>query len=135
MCETFWEISRKTDVAKFRIHKKLHYRYLSGSAQGGKDVLKLRKFKKFFCHTAPFSPTLQISSPEFPTSTKTETKKTVPCDCLKIVGNQPGKGLQLNQPRRRADVFIVNFEHISHLVLVYLLLTLSMQLPAGKSFY
>ena len=21
MCETFWEISRKTDVAKFRIHK------------------------------------------------------------------------------------------------------------------
>ena len=28
--------------------------------------------------------------------------------------------------------FIVNFEHISHLVLVFLLLTLNMQLPAGK---
>ena len=28
-------------------------------------------------------------------------------------------------------VFIVDFEHISHLVLVFLLLTLNMQLPAG----
>ena len=28
-------------------------------------------------------------------------------------------------------VFLVNFEHISHLVLVFLLLTLHMQLPAG----
>ena len=31
---------------------------------------------------------------------------------------------------RRSGVFIVNFEHISHPVLVFLL-TLSMQLPAG----
>ena len=31
---------------------------------------------------------------------------------------------------RRSDVFIVNFEHISRLVLVFLLLTLNMQLPA-----
>ena len=30
-----------------------------------------------------------------------------------------------------SGVFIVNFEHISHLVLVFLLLTLNMQLPAG----
>ena len=29
------------------------------------------------------------------------------------------------------SVLIVNFEHISHLVLVYLFLTLNMQLPAG----
>ena len=29
---------------------------------------------------------------------------------------------------RRFDVFIVNFEHISHLALVFLLLTLNMQL-------
>ena len=28
-------------------------------------------------------------------------------------------------------VFIVNFEHISHLVLVFILLTLNKQLPAG----
>ena len=33
--------------------------------------------------------------------------------------------------RRRSDIFIVNFEHISHLVLVFLLLTLDMNLPAG----
>ena len=32
---------------------------------------------------------------------------------------------------RLSDVFIVNFEHISHLVLVFLLLTLNMQLLAG----
>ena len=34
---------------------------------------------------------------------------------------------------RRSGVFIVNFEHISHIVLVLLLLTLNMYLPAGKS--
>ena len=33
---------------------------------------------------------------------------------------------------RRSGVFIVNFEHISHLVLVFLLLTLNMQLAAEK---
>ena len=32
----------------------------------------------------------------------------------------------------RFGVFIVNFEHISHLVLVFLILTLNMQLPAGS---
>ena len=37
-----------------------------------------------------------------------------------------------NKDRRRSGVFIVNFEHISHLILVFLLLTLNMQLPAGS---
>ena len=32
---------------------------------------------------------------------------------------------------RRSNVFIVNFEHISHLFLVFLLLTLNMYLPTG----
>ena len=32
---------------------------------------------------------------------------------------------------RRSGVFIVNFEHISHFVLVFLLLTLSRQTPTG----
>ena len=32
---------------------------------------------------------------------------------------------------RGSGIFIVNFEHISHLVLVFLLLTLDMQLLAG----
>ena len=32
---------------------------------------------------------------------------------------------------RRSGVFIVNFQHISHLVLVLLLLTLSRQIPTG----
>ena len=38
--------------------------------------------------------------------------------------------LTIKIPERR-QWFIVNFEHISHLVLVFLLLTLNMQLPAG----
>ena len=33
--------------------------------------------------------------------------------------------------RRRSGVFIVNFEHISHLALVFLLLTLSRLMPTG----
>ena len=33
---------------------------------------------------------------------------------------------------RRLGVFIVNFQHISHLVLVFLLLNLNMQMSAGK---
>ena len=33
---------------------------------------------------------------------------------------------------RRSGIFIVNFEHISHLVLVFLLLSLNMYLPAGN---
>ena len=37
--------------------------------------------------------------------------------------------LTIKTPER---AFIVNFEHISHLVLVFLLLTLSKQMPAGK---
>ena len=33
--------------------------------------------------------------------------------------------------RRRSGVFIVNFEHISHLFLAFLLLTLNKQMLAG----
>ena len=36
---------------------------------------------------------------------------------------------------RRSGIFIINFEHIPHLVLVFLLLTLSMQLPGGISMF
>ena len=41
--------------------------------------------------------------------------------------------LKIKTPERRYGVFIVNFEYISHLVLVFLLLTLSRQMPAGMS--
>ena len=33
--------------------------------------------------------------------------------------------------RRRSGIFIVNFEHISYFVLVFLLLTLNMSMPTG----
>ena len=36
-----------------------------------------------------------------------------------------------NEAWHRSGVFIVNFEHVLHIVLVFLLLTLSMQLSAG----
>ena len=43
--------------------------------------------------------------------------------------------LTIRTPKRRhwlpSGVFIVNFEHISHFLLVFLFLTLSMELPAG----
>ena len=41
--------------------------------------------------------------------------------------------LTIKTPKRRQWI-IVNFENISHLVLVFLLLTLSMELPTGFSF-
>ena len=41
------------------------------------------------------------------------------------------KTLERRQWRRFGD-FIVNFEHISHLALAFLLLTLNMQLPSGN---
>ena len=39
----------------------------------------------------------------------------------------------VKQFKKVSGVFIVNFEHISHLVLVFLLLTLNMQMPAGSN--
>ena len=39
----------------------------------------------------------------------------------------------LNVLWRCSGVFIVNFKHISHLVLVFLLLTLNIQLPGGQN--
>ena len=42
-------------------------------------------------------------------------------------------GIYLLKAWRRSGVFIVNFENSSHLVLVFLLLTLNMKMPAGES--
>ena len=44
--------------------------------------------------------------------------------------------IRFEEPLREGvvNVFIVNFEHISHLVVVSLSLTLNMQLPAEKPF-
>ena len=46
--------------------------------------------------------------------------------CLKLI-------IETLERRRCSGIFIVNFEHISHLVLVFLLLTLSRQMPAGSA--
>ena len=42
--------------------------------------------------------------------------------------------LTMKTPDRRSGVFIVNFEHISRLVLVFLLLTLKMELPLATCY-
>ena len=39
--------------------------------------------------------------------------------------------LTIKTPERRSGVFIFNFEHIVQLILVFLLLTLSWEIPAG----
>ena len=46
--------------------------------------------------------------------------------CSKLTINTPER-----RHWRRSGIFIVYFEHFSHLVLVFLLLTLSKQMPAG----
>ena len=47
--------------------------------------------------------------------------------------------LRIKAPERRqwrhSGVFIANFEHTSQLVLVFLMLTLTMQLPAGYIYF
>ena len=45
--------------------------------------------------------------------------------CSKLTIKTPEQG-------GRSAVFIINFEHTSHLVLEFLLLTLSRKMPAGK---
>ena len=49
-----------------------------------------------------------------------ESQSAITCSKLTI------ETLQQRVEWRRSGIFIVNFEHISHLVLVFLLLTLSM---------
>ena len=53
---------------------------------------------------------------------KVNNRNTRTCEiCSKLTIKIPER-----RQRRRSSIFIVNFEHISHLVLVFLLLTLNM---------
>ena len=45
------------------------------------------------------------------------------------IDNKETRMMPWSPPWLRSGVFIVNFEHISHLVLVFLLLTLSSSMP------
>ena len=56
-------------------------------------------------------------------NTRTKCEK-----CSKLTIKTPGR-----RHWRPSGVFIVNFEHISHLVIVFLLLTLNRQMPPGYS--
>ena len=50
--------------------------------------------------------------------------------CSKLIIKAPER-----RQWRRSGVFIINFEHISHLVLVFLLLTLRSQMPTGLIYH
>ena len=56
------------------------------------------------------------------------TQSAFTCSKLAIQTLEQGVkyGVTIKIPERRQAVFIVNFEHISHLVLVFVLLTLNM---------
>ena len=41
----------------------------------------------------------------------------------------------LEVSNKDTSVFIINFDYISHLALVFLLLTLNMKLPAGQAVF
>ena len=67
------------------------------------------------------------------------TQSTITCSKLTIEALEQGvkyvSKLKIKtQERRQRRVFIVKFEHISNLVLLFLLLILSRQIPAGKGF-
>ena len=68
------------------------------------------------------------------------SQQTFTCSKLKIETVEHGvKYVQNSQKRyqnvnwRRSGIFFVNFEHISHHVQAFLLLTLNIWLPAGKA--
>ena len=82
-----------------RLQSTAHYQtknFVTGTFQ---EVLKKeRMFRNFknsekSLQNISFSLMLQACSPDFPTSTKTDSKKNVFCDCSEIVGNLPGKNL------------------------------------------
>ena len=51
--------------------------------------------------------------------------------CSKLIIKILGIVIINFEHRRRSGIFIANFEHISHLALMFLLLTLNMYLPIG----
>ena len=54
--------------------------------------------------------------------------------CSKLTIETVEQGVKYAHSLRRSGDFIVNFEHILHLVLVFLLLILNMYLPTGIAF-
>ena len=87
------------------------------SAQESYDSLLLRS-RKWPCSKLPVqSYLLKINS---------KSTRTIYEICSKLTINTPERSQW-----RRSSIFIVNFEHISHLALLVLWLTLSRQKPAG----
>ena len=73
-------------------------------------------------NTGEFYIRIKISQPAFTCSKLTKETLEKSCEiCSKLTIKTPQR-----RQLHRFGVFIVNFEHISHLVLVFLLLTLNM---------
>ena len=58
---------------------------------------------------------------------KADSKLTLPSQktCSKLTIETQQQGVKYVHVKRRSGVFIVNFEHISHLVLMFLFVTMS----------
>ena len=98
------------------INRKFHF--LCSTFSGIKSLKKIRLFKG---HSS-----LILAQPAY--TSKVNNRNTgTRCEICLLLTIKTSEGRQW----RRCGVFIVNFDHISHLVLVFLLLTLSRWMSAG----
>ena len=122
MCSVIWYHLHNL---KKRFNRRLHSTCkFSLSVNGGE---KLSPFKHIFLFTIPFSfqpslPNVKWRNPAGNCMFKVNNRNTrTRCEiCSKLTIKIPER-----RQWRHSGIFIVNFEHISHLVLVFLLLTLS----------
>ena len=59
----------------------------------GKDIPKIQDLSNKVRKNVPFPVTLETLSPELSTSKNKNLKKNISCECSKMVGNLPRKGL------------------------------------------
>ena len=120
---TAWPIYRKclkTQVPSLELHYKNKYAYTG-----------INPFSSIPCHTLPVrkigkSDYRRHEVPEISQGIKglEPSQLTFTCSKFKVNNRNNRKRCEMCQ-WRRPDVFIVNFEHISHLFLMFLLLNLN----------
>ena len=82
------------------------------------------KFNNFIWVSGQFLTTVYMIQPKMTLSVCVISRPAITCSKLTIETLE--QGVKYEQPHwRRSGVFIVTFEHISHLSLVFLLLTLT----------
>ena len=130
--------ANKFSVKCFQISKCLPLKYYIKQV----DIEKLDSSRNTHFFLFPLHYWLSFYSEGIPTFTlHSQPTLAITCSKLTIETREQSEiysKLTIRTPERRhwprSGVFIVNFEHISHLLLVFLLLTLSRQMPAEISF-